>query len=266
MTSPLQRHHDDQHPAGVLVVVAVPAEAEAVLRGLGHGAAPHAVPGGELRRSLLSTGAPVDVLAGGVGPAAVAAATAAALATFPYRLVVSAGIAGGFAPQAPVGSVVVATELVAADLGAESPEGFLDVEQLGFGRTRYTPPAAAVALAAGDLRAAAVIAPGPGATARPLLTVATGPVLTVSTVTGSAERAAELADRHPGAVAEAMEGHGVAEAAARFGLPALEIRAVSNPVGPRDRSAWRIGEALAALELAFQVLPLPAVLEALPRD
>ena len=30
-----------------------------------------------------------------------------------------------------------------------------------------------------------------------------------------------------------------------------EIRAVSNPVGPRDRAAWRIGEALGALTGAF---------------
>ncbi|MFE7122322.1 hypothetical protein ACFU99_43555, partial [Streptomyces sp. NPDC057654] len=80
---------------------------------------------------------------------------------------------------------------------------------------------------------------------------APGAVLTVSTATGSAERAAELAARHPGALAEAMEGFGVAEAAAAHGVPALEIRAVSNPVGPRDRAAWRIGEALDVLRLAF---------------
>ncbi|MCZ4638591.1 futalosine hydrolase, partial [Streptomyces rubrogriseus] len=60
-------------------------------------------------------------------------------------------------------------------------------------------------------------------------------------------RAALLRERHPGALAEAMEGFGVAEAAAAHGVPVLELRAVSNPVGPRDRAAWRIGEALAAL-------------------
>ncbi|EPH42124.1 putative Futalosine hydrolase [Streptomyces aurantiacus JA 4570] len=70
-------------------------------------------------------------------------------------------------------------------------------------------------------------------------------------MTGSAERAAALLDRHPRALAEAMEGFGVAEAAAPRGLPVLEVRAVSNPVGPRDRAAWRIGDALAALTEAF---------------
>jgi futalosine hydrolase len=237
--------HDDEHPARVLVVVAVAASAEAVLRGLSGAAEPVALPGGQLLRGRHASGVEVDVLAGGVGPAAVAAATATALLRHPYALAVSAGIAGGFAPLAPVGSLVVATELVAADLGAEAPEGFLTVEELGFGRSRHTPPPAAVRLAAEALGAAA------------------GPVLTVSTVTGSAGRAAELAARHPGAAAEAMEGFGVAEAAARAGLPAFELRAVSNAVGPRDRAAWRIGEALAALERAVRSLPLPELLEAL---
>ncbi|NDZ84293.1 futalosine hydrolase, partial [Streptomyces sp. SID10115] len=80
---------------------------------------------------------------------------------------------------------------------------------------------------------------------------ATGAVLTVSTVTGSAGRAAALRLRHPRALAEAMEGFGVAEAAVLHGLPVLEVRAVSNPVGPRDRAAWRIGDALSALSDAF---------------
>ncbi|MNC74854.1 Futalosine hydrolase [compost metagenome] len=31
----------------------------------------------------------------------------------------------------------------------------------------------------------------------------------------------------------------------------MEVRGISNAVGPRDRAAWRIGEALQALEEAF---------------
>jgi futalosine hydrolase len=53
-------------------------------------------------------------------------------------------------------------------------------------------------------------------------------------------------------VAEAMEGFGVATAAGD--LPYAELRAVSNPVGPRDRAAWRLGEALAALSTASGAL------------
>ncbi|MDH6126245.1 futalosine hydrolase [Kitasatospora sp. GP82] len=246
-----QRPFDDEqpgaHPARLLVVVAVQAEAEAVLRGLQEGARTLPVPGGELHRGEHACGVPVDVLVGGVGPAAVAAATASLPWLHRYELVVSAGIAGGFAPRAPIGSIVIADEIVAADLGAQTPEGFSDVAELGFGSVRHTPPPAAVRLAAQALDAAS------------------GTVLTVSTVTGSAGRAAELTDRHPQALAEAMEGFGVAEAAARHGVPAFELRTVSNAVGPRDRSAWRIGEALGALERAFLHLPYPELLQEVER-
>ena len=206
-----------------------------------------------LMRILVATAVPVErdavarafqgesgvvVIAAGVGPALAAASTATALTTAalsgaPYGLVVSAGIAGGFQPEAPVGSLVVADEITAADLGAETAEGFLPVTELGFGTVTHRPPEALVR----DLAAAT------GAR--------TGAVLTVSTVTGTAERAAALRARHPRALAEAMEGFGVAEAAAAHGVPVLEIRAVSNPVGPRDRAAWRIGEALTAVTEAF---------------
>ena len=179
-----------------------------------------------------------DLLAAGIGPALAAASaatalTAAALANAPYDLVVSAGIAGGFQPDAPVGSLVVADEITVADLGADTADGFVPVTELGFGTVSHRPPETLVR----DVAAAT------GAR--------TGTVLTVSTVTGTAERAAELRARHPRALAEAMEGFGVAEAAAAHGVPVVEIRAVSNPVGPRDRAAWRIGDALAALTGAF---------------
>ncbi|GAA1096322.1 futalosine hydrolase [Streptomyces javensis] len=251
----------------VLIVTAVPAERDAVVRGVGATAPELAelpVPGGMLHR--LSPAPParppltVDVLAAGVGPAAAAAGssaalTAAAVARTPYDLAVSAGIGGGFTTARPaattpaattpaaarpatarLGSVVVADAIVAADLGAETPDGFAAVTDLGFGTVEHLPPAplvAAVAEATDAVR---------------------GTVLTVSTVTGSAERAAELLRRHPCAVAEAMEGFGVAEAAAAQSVPALEVRTVSNAVGPRDRAAWRIGEALEALTGAFATI------------
>jgi futalosine hydrolase len=227
----------------LLVVAAVAPEAAAVLHGV-MGAIPHTgpvevpLPNGH----VLHHCGPVDVLAAGVGQAAAAAGTATvlALATQPYDLVVSAGIAGGFAPHAPLGCVLVAEAIVAADLGADTPDGFATVTELGFGRVRHDTAHSATVAAA--LR-------GGG------LPTAVGPVLTVSTVTGTAARAEELTARHPGAVGEAMEGFGVAEAAAGYGTPVLELRTVSNAVGPRDRAAWRIGEAFAALEQAFALLP-----------
>jgi futalosine hydrolase len=49
---------------------------------------------------------------------------------------------------------------------------------------------------------------------------------------------------------EAMEGFGVLRAAALAGVPAVELRVISNDPGEPDRSRWRILDALVALEAA----------------
>ncbi|MDO3408306.1 futalosine hydrolase [Saccharibacillus sp. CPCC 101409] len=206
-----------------LIVTAVEAEREAVLAGLA----------GDSR---------FDVIAAGVGAAAAAAGTAARLARGGYGRVLSAGIAGGFAGEAEIGSLVVASRMVAADLGSDSPDGFISVDELGFGSSVVPAEDEVSARLAGALTSA-------GLDAR------LAPVLTVATTTGTLAGAQALAARVPGAAAEGMEGFGVAEAARQFGLPALELRGISNAVGPRDRGAWKIGEALGALRRASSILP-----------
>ena len=191
----------------------------------------------------------VSVLAGGVGPACAAASTARLLALGPhepsggYGLVLAAGIGGGFGSIA-AGGIAVASSIVFADLGVETGDGFASASALGFGQDRYdVDPALARRLA--------------GRTGGRL-----GTVLTVATVTGTAQRAARLRAAHPDATAEAMEGAGVAAAASQAGVPFGEIRAVSNAVGPRDRSSWRIPDALAALARAFAAITAGAGWEA----
>ncbi|MFY9580600.1 MAG: hypothetical protein WAQ33_14900, partial [Gaiellaceae bacterium] len=46
---------------------------------------------------------------------------------------------------------------------------------------------------------------------------------------------------------EAMEGFAVLRAAALAGVPAVEVRVVSNAVGELDRALWQFDEALASL-------------------
>jgi futalosine hydrolase len=53
---------------------------------------------------------------------------------------------------------------------------------------------------------------------------------------------------------EAMEGFGVLRAAELAGVPAIEVRAISNLVSERDRSRWRVDEALEALAAAARPL------------
>lgn len=200
----------------MLVVVAVEAEAAAI-------------------EAALPRGSGVRVLTAGVGPAAAAAGTSAALAGEPAGFVLAAGIGGGFAPLIP-GSVAVASCIAFADLGAETADGFAHVSTLGFGPAGYdVEPQLAVELA--DRTGGRL-----------------GSILTVATASGTAASAAELLRRYPDAVAEAMEGAGVAAAASLHGVRCAEVRAVSNVVGPRDRDAWRIPEALNTLGAAVAAI------------
>lgn len=200
--------------SSLLVVTAVDAERDAIVT------------------ALAGIDADIDVIAGGVGPAASAAATSAALVRSSIDIVLSAGIGGGFAP-AEVGGIAVASSIVFADLGAETPDGFGHISLLRLGPAQYdVTPALAVQVA--DRTGGHM-----------------GTILTVATVTGTAATAGELSDRYPEAIAEGMEGAGVAAAATLHGVPFAEIRAISNLVGPRDRPSWRIPEALAALGTAI---------------
>ena len=54
-----------------------------------------------------------------------------------------------------------------------------------------------------------------------------------------------------------MEGFAVLRACALAGVPAIEVRAISNEISEADRARWRIGRALEALADA-----LPTMLEA----
>ncbi len=53
---------------------------------------------------------------------------------------------------------------------------------------------------------------------------------------------------------EAMEGFGVLRACELAGVPAVELRAISNAPDEADRTRWRFDEALAALAAALQRL------------
>ena len=53
-----------------------------------------------------------------------------------------------------------------------------------------------------------------------------------------------------GCQVEAMEGFAVLRAAELAGVPAVEVRAVSNEINEQDRELWRIDDAIAALNVA----------------
>jgi futalosine hydrolase len=169
----------------------------------------------------------VDVTAVGVGPVEAALGTLRALAAKRYRLVVNAGIAGGFPGRASIGNSVAVTSERYLELGREDG-GAVD---LPAGLQLQT----TCAVDAGLLDRYRSRAPG----------VLFGTGLTSATITTSAERCARLAALYE-PTAESMEGFAVLRAAATAGIAAAELRGISNivadPVGDWD---FRAGAAAA---------------------
>lgn len=183
------------------------------------------------------------VVVSGIGPVNAALTTLEECLRKRPSLVLNAGVAGAMPGQGvAVGSVVVGSEAVAAGLGAEDGERFLGLQELGFplheagGRSTFD------RLAAWEGAGSLAVACG----------ASLGPILTLETVTGSAATLSRTRTRYPDALAEAMEGAGAALAALRLGVPFIEVRGISNLVGPRDRASWRMREALDALAFALR--------------
>jgi len=158
------------------------------------------------------------MLVTGIGPVEAAAATSRALATSSPRIVINAGIGGGFRGRAAVGDAFAIETDHLAELGLEDgtplpplPGGVRLVEKTD----------------------------SDGALIELCASIGTriGSAITVSTITTSDARADGLAQRFEAEI-EAMEGFAVLRSAAVAGIPALEIRGVSNLVGARERSGW----------------------------
>lgn len=218
--------------SGVLIAVAAPAEARAACRAAGLSLDPPPW-------TLVPLWPGADLVVTGVGKANAAGGVARVADPARHGLVLSLGIAGALprsgGAMLALGSLVVATESAYADEGLESPAGWATVAELGF------------PLAPAPMRANAV--PGDaGAVVRLAAWAdASGPIATVSTCSGTDALAAKVAAR-TSALAEAMEGAAIGQAACRLGLAFAEARAISNTTGDRASQRWDIRAALERLE------------------
>lgn len=176
----------------------------------------------------------------GIGAVNTAHALTRELLTRPLpSLVIQAGIAGAYVPAGiAVGSTVLATEEVYADVGVITPEGWLSAEEIGIPLVDATAtrPARFNRFPLDErlvARAATICGP---------LLARTGRFLTLSQVTGTRAGGDALYARF-GALCESMEGAAAAHVCALHDVSFLEVRGISNQVEDRDRSRWRIGEA-----------------------
>jgi futalosine hydrolase len=179
-----------------------------------------------------------DFLVSGVGPVACGVHVTRVLATGRYDQIIQAGIGGSFVADLPVGSVVVVSEEAFGDLGAESNGSFLDLFEMNLLSKDQAPfidrllmaPTWELSALDGLPRVRAV---------------------TLSRVLSEPQSISWITERYSPQVAN-MEGAALFYAALLHGVRFLSMRAISDMVGPRDRGAWKIAEAVSALDQALQ--------------
>ena len=166
------------------------------------------------REAELADGA--ETLVCGVGPVEAALVTARRLASSRPSAIVHIGIAGARALAPP--ALVLGSEAVYCDI--------VDPRMALSRVARAVPDATLLERARAALPGAHVL-----------------PIGTTGRVGGGL-----------GCEVEAMEGFGVLRAAVLAGVPAVELRAVSNRVAEQDRGRWRVDDALAALRTGIRTL------------
>lgn len=163
-----------------------------------------------------------DVLITGVGMVATAFALGQYLDLKSYDWVLNVGIAGTFDDTIAIGELVeVATDQL-IELGAEDHDSFITLDEMGLGRSTFNGASPKFAN----------------------LTQCKG--ITVNTVHGREHSITQIKIKYQAQV-ESMEGAAVFYACENIGLPAIQVRAISNKVEPRCTANWQIPLAVSNL-------------------
>jgi futalosine hydrolase len=159
----------------------------------------------------------IDKLVTGVGMVASTHQLTKRLSSNKYDLVVDIGIAGAFNPQLSLGTVVQVIEDRLVEMGVEDNGAFIPADEMNLVPSYDVQFSTQSRIK--DLPAAKGI--------------------TVNRVHGSAESIEQVVKQFNPDI-ESMEGAAVAYVCQQFGVPWVQIRAISNRVEPRNRDVWNI--------------------------
>jgi len=216
----------------VLLVSATPAEIAPLVR--------HLVRIAEPRHGLTSFrrgSRDIDVLTTGVGMVATATWCSRTLMAADYDLALNVGVCGAFDRALSLGTVVHVARDRFAELGAEDGDRFLTIHDLGLLRADEAP------FTAGRLVNSTL------PDNAPLRALPSVDGITVNTVHGDEPSIARALERFAPQV-ESMEGAAFMYACLVHGLPFAQVRAVSNVIERRNRDAWKLPDAIGALNAA----------------
>jgi len=209
----------------LLVVAATSAEIAPLIEHLGLA---------ETRARHTAKGVELDVLVTGVGMVATAVRVATALASFRYDAALNLGVCGSFDRTRPLGSVVHVTADSLPELGVEDGPRFVNAVAVGLVGAN-DPPFTDGVLLNRTPPLWPVLAALPAVTG-----------VTVNTVHGHEPSIEALAERGHADV-ESMEGAAFLYACLLARVPCAQVRAISNYVERRNRAAWKLTDAIAAL-------------------
>ncbi|MGE8429024.1 MAG: futalosine hydrolase [Sphingobacterium sp.] len=162
-----------------------------------------------------------DTLVTGVGMVATAFELGRVLHEKKYDLLINIGIGGCLNRTIEIGSVVQVVTESFVELGAEDGHNFIPIDQLGYGKSKFT----SCLWNDKELRL-------------PFLKQGVG--ITVNKVHGNTESVEKIKKLHPDILVESMEGAAVFYAADKITVPVIEIRGISNYVEKRNRATWNI--------------------------
>jgi futalosine hydrolase len=148
-------------------------------------------------------------------------------------LIIQAGIAGCFDPDISLGKVVVVKEEILGDVGVEEDGKWKDLFDLKLEKSNYHPF---------EKRKL----PNPWLSTYNLLKLPELTGITVNQISTQPTRIEQLKKKY-GAVVESMEGAALHFICREANIPFIQIRAISNYVGERNKAHWKMKEAIEAL-------------------
>lgn len=171
----------------------------------------------------------IDVLITGVGVPATIYHLQKRIQQIDYDLIIQAGIAGAFDPQFLLGQTVLVKQDCFADLGIEEKENYTPIFETGFADKNEFP-----------FENGWLFNPSEYILKSDLPKVK---AITVNKVSDS-ELQKQQYIKTFNADIETMEGAVLHYVCLQENIPFLQIRSVSNYVGERDKTKWRLNEAI----------------------
>ncbi len=209
------------------------------------------------------SGRSVLLVEGGVGQVNTAAALTLALILHQPVVILQFGVGGAYERSGiTTGDLAIATEECYGDTGVMTPEGWLDMERMGFpmipgqvdsqGRTLWKPLYNRIPLDSTLIEKIQQSLES-GLEGEDAHGIEAGPFVTVQQCSGIKSLGDELAVRYDG-ICENMEGAAAAHVARINEVPFVEIRGISNRVVDRDLSQWDLPLAIRRCQQAVELI------------